>query len=133
MRPSLGLLALPLLLIAANRDPFWPIGWDPSQEVVEVEPTPSAPTPTPTPEVRELTDEELRQLAKEEAERIRSTLTRDATMIANGKVFAFIGGNWVSKGDNFEVEVMGRTYRLEILSLSAEDIQLEAHRMDEAP
>ena len=77
---------------------------------------------------RELTDEELRELARKESERIRQTLNRKATMIAGDKIYAYVQNKWVTTGDVITVQVLGNSYRLEILNLTTDNIELEAHR-----
>ena len=78
---------------------------------------------------RELTDEELRELARKESERIRQTLNRKATMIAGDKIYAYVQNKWVTTGDVITVQVLGNSYRLEILNLTTDNIELEAHRV----
>jgi len=111
-----------------GRDPFWPIGYTPESS----RPAPQVETETedaePAPVVRELTDEELRELARTEADRIRQTLRHQATMTTGNRIFALLEGKWVTVGDTLDVEVHGNTYRLEILQLTADNIELEAHR-----
>ncbi|MDF3130427.1 hypothetical protein P0Y35_14565 [Kiritimatiellaeota bacterium B1221] len=108
-----------------GRDPFWPIGYEPGAES-EVE---AEPTATPAPKQgKELSAEELRQLALAEAEKIRQSLVRKGTMIARGKVYGYVQDKWVTAGDTIPVEVEGRSYLLEIKSLTSDNIELEPHR-----
>lgn len=123
---GLGGLAVICNAQVNSRDPFWPIGYNGPDKPVEIRPT---PTPTPPPITRELTDEELRELARQEAEKIRQSLVRKGTMKTGNKIYAYVQTKWVSKGDNFFVEVLGRKYRLEIIQLTEDNIQLEPHRV----
>jgi hypothetical protein len=105
------------------RDPFWPLGYYGKA-------APPGATPQPTPILtRVLTDEELRALALEEAERIRKSLERGGTMKAGGRIFAYIQKQWVTIGDSFQVEVHGNKYRLEISELTEDNIGLTPHRI----
>lgn len=111
-----------------KRDPFWPIGYDPAKAAVRAaSTTPESEAPEIKPEAPILTDEELRKLAQDEAERIRQSLRHQATMTAGNRIFAYIQNKWVTAGDTLTVEVRGNTYRLEILHLTSDNIQLEAH------
>ncbi|MCC5850747.1 MAG: hypothetical protein JJU29_21880 [Verrucomicrobia bacterium] len=112
-----------------RRDPFWPIGYVPKSDhepvqapVEEPEETLAAPA---------LTEEELRALARAEAERIRQTLERDRTATARmgTRIETLIHGRWVGVGDSFSVEVDGRQYRLLITKLTTDNIELEPHRV----
>ena len=124
--PIITLLIFSTLLSVRGRDPFWPIGYNGGGEVsAPMAPQETARQPTVT---RELTDEELRDLARKEAERIRQTLNRKATMIAGDKIYAYVQNKWVTTGDVLTVEVLGNSYRLEILNLTSDNIELEAHR-----
>lgn len=112
---------------APLRDPFWPIGYQPAGDPVpetpatEADPDPEAP--------RTLTDDELRALARDEAERIRESLVRRGTMTAGDRIYAHIQGRWVTVGDSFTVDVGGRQYRLLITRLTSNNIELEPHRV----
>ncbi|MGA0332662.1 MAG: hypothetical protein ACO3N7_00325 [Kiritimatiellia bacterium] len=118
-----GFSLLPLW--AQGRDPFWPIGYTGGvrETVPVVEPQVQAPKVG-----RELSDDELRELARKESERIRQSLERKGTMIAGNKIYAYVGEKWVTTGDMLSVQVEGNLYRLEILSLTSDNIELEAHR-----
>lgn len=116
-------LVFPGLLLAA-RDPFWPIGYQPGSEEAVAQPV----DPRPAPKGRVLTDEELRELARKEAERIRQSLVRKGTMIAGDNIYAYVQNQWLTVGDVLTVEVEGRNYRLEIKDLTTDNIELEAHR-----
>ncbi|WFB36917.1 hypothetical protein P3T73_03965 [Kiritimatiellota bacterium B12222] len=106
-----------------GRDPFWPIGYNGKTPEVVVE------EPVYVPEVvRELTDAELVELARKEAEKIREKLVRKGTMKANGKIYAYVQNKWYTIGDTIEVTALGNTYRLEIKTLTSDNIELEAHR-----
>lgn len=111
-----------------GRDPFWPIGYHEGEEAETVAPTPAQPVAPMPAETRELSEEELRELARMEAERIRQTLNRKATMIAGDKIYAYVQNKWVTTGDVITVQVRGNSYRLEILNLTSDNIELEAHR-----
>jgi hypothetical protein len=124
-RLTLFLLLITALSAFSERDPFWPIGYTPASS----RPEPDEETPDPdAPETRELTDEELRRLAEQEAEKIKEILDRKATAVFGGKVHALINGNWVSQGDSLTVEVLGNSYRLQIITLTTENIELQPHR-----
>jgi hypothetical protein len=116
-----------VLLSAYGRDPFWPIGYQGGGEVAVVQ-TAVKPAQRTAEPSRELTDEELRELARKESERIRQTLNRKATMIAGDKIYAYVQNKWVTTGDVITVQVLGNSYRLEILNLTTDNIELEAHR-----
>lgn len=122
-----GISAGPAL---ARRDPFWPIGYRPAEAREPSRPAaePEAPPP-PAEEARSLTDAELGQLVREEAERIRRT----ATMQTGNQIYAYVQNKWVTVGDSFTVEVLGKKYRLKILGLTEENIELEPHRIGEQP
>ncbi|MDA3873329.1 MAG: hypothetical protein PF795_05155, partial [Kiritimatiellae bacterium] len=113
-----------------ERDPFWPIGYDPAKAAIreKSETEKSAPKEA-EPEAPTLSDEQLRQLARDESERIRQDLKRKGTMIAGDRIFAYLQDKWVAIGDTLTVEVEGNTYRLEILHLTSDNIELEAHPM----
>ena len=110
---------------AESRDPFWPIGYTrdsaPRIENPGEEAAPAQPT-------RVLTDEELRKLAEQEANKIKEILDRKATAVFGGRVHALVNGRWVTRGDSLTVETLGNTYRLEILTLTTDNIELEPHR-----
>jgi len=109
---------------ARERDPFWPIGYT----GVKAPAVPSAvPESTPEP-ARELTDEELRRLAEQEAAKIKEILDRKATAVFGGRVHALVNGRWVTQGDALTVQTLGNTYRLKILKLTTDNIELEPHR-----
>ncbi len=63
------------------RDPFWPIDYDTAKAATRDSQSPSESTePAPVvskPEAPPLTENELRQLALDESERIRQTLRRE--------------------------------------------------------
>jgi len=125
MRFLIGFCLFITSIAVAERDPFWPIGYKPAQDkpekVVEKEAEkPKAP--------RELTDEELRLLAEQEAQKIKEILDRDGTAVFGGKVHALINGNWVSKGDTLTIEALGNTYRLQIITLTTNNIDLKPQR-----
>lgn len=133
MRTSRLLLALcPLLLpLQAGepeiRDPFWPIGFSPrAAEPPSNAPQAAAPE---APAVPVLTDEELRQLALEEARNIQASLETQGIAVMGGRVYGFIQGRWVTAGDSFTTTVLGREYRLLITRLTATEIELEPFRI----
>jgi len=134
MKPYLLFLTVLCLLSvfqdALARDPFWPIGYYGGiQDVEEVEVEQVVqPVEKPEKKGRELTDEQLRELARRESERIRQTLVRKGTMIAGNKIYAYVQNKWLTVGDVLTVEVEGNSYRLEILNLTSDNIELEAHR-----
>jgi hypothetical protein len=128
---------------AQIRDPFWPIGKNPTQ-----------PTPAPTPEFdptdpeaedsasepRELDDEELRERTQVLADQISKSFTRRATMVTNGKIYAHVGKKnivsknpWVTEGDHFIIELLGNRYRMEVVKLTRNHIELEPHRVTSSP
>lgn len=118
-----GCSLLPLWV--QGRDPFWPIGYTGGVQ----ETAPVAEPLVQAPKVgRELSEDELRELARKESERIRQSLERRGTMIAGNKIYAYVGEKWVTTGDMISVEVEGNLYRLEILNLTSDNIELEAHR-----
>lgn len=117
-----------LFCVLEARDPFWPIdytGNTPAPKAPEVE---AAPTPEPS---RELTDQELRRLAEQEASKIKEILDRKATAVFAGRVHALVNGKWVTAGDSLIVEALGNTYRLQIITLTTDNIELEPHRSAE--
>jgi hypothetical protein len=86
------------------------------------------------PEVRkapQLSDDQLRELARKESERIRQTLDRKGTAIMGNRIYAYVQGKWVTEGETIDVEVTGNTYRLKITKLTSDNIELEAHRAAE--
>lgn len=114
--------------IPSKRDPFWPIGYDPAKAAVrDIPEVTSSDVKEVKPEAPPLTEDELRQLALDESERIRQTLRRQATMTAGDRIFAYVQNKWVAAGDTLTVEVDGNTYRLEIITLTSDNIELEAH------
>jgi hypothetical protein len=114
--------------IARGRDPFWPIGYDGKKEPVKEAAVETRKVEPEAPRERVLSDDELRELARKESERIRQTLDRKGTMIAGGRIYAYVQEKWVTTGDVITVEVLGNSYRLEILNLTTDNIELEAHR-----
>jgi len=128
MRMLLGGMAVLLgLSLFSEPDPFWPIGY-------------RIPSPTPTPEPgvtkaqetepkRMLTDAELRALAQAEAEKIKEILDRDGTAVFGGRVHALVNNNWVSVGDTITVQSQGETFRLKIISLTTDNIDLKPERI----
>lgn len=124
MKPSFCFLLILMLLPVSGRDPFWPIGYNGTAENV-----PSVEPVTPVqPVKRELTDDELRELARKESERIRRSLNSKGIMIAGDKIYAYLQDKWLTVGDVLTVAVEGNTYRLEIKNLTSDNIELEAHR-----
>ena len=138
---ALALAACGFLCVsrAQIRDPFWPIGENPT-----------VPTPTPVPDIdpsdaepqpaepRELTDEELREQARQLSQRISDTFTRSkkAVMVANGNIYAHVGKKhlvssnpWVTQGDEFVIELQGIRYRMKVVTLTRNHIELEPHRV----
>ena len=111
--------------VVAARDPFWPIGYTPTSSA-PVQAT--VPDPQPDRTSRELTDEELADLARQETMKIKEILDRKATAVFGGKVHALVNGDWVSVGDSITVKTLGNTYRLKILTLTVDNIELEPHR-----
>jgi len=127
-RPPLILAFLPILTVFSDRDPFWPIGYSPEGLAPPPQEKPEA-AETPQPQAaRQLTDEELNKLAEQEAAKIKEILDRKATAVFGGKVHALVNGEWVSVGDSITVKVLGNSYRLEILKLTPNNIELEPHR-----
>lgn len=122
-----GLSFLLTVSLFSEVDPFWPIGY---------KDTPSEPTPTPTaleepqpqPEPT-LTDADLRALALKEAEKIKEILDRDGTAVFGGRVHALVNNNWVSVGDTITVQSQGETFRLKIISLTTDNIDLKPERI----
>ncbi len=111
---------------AELRDPFWPLGFQPSAE--ETPGIPQNQTPAHAP-VRVLSQAEVEKLAREEAERIRNTLERRGTMEIAGNIYAYVQERWVTIGDTITVAVDGQEYRLLITRLTRNDIDLEPHRI----
>jgi hypothetical protein len=111
--------------VVTARDPFWPLDYNASPSRPEVQEEPEDPN---TPPPRELTDAELRALARQEAEKIKESLDRKATAVFGGKVHALVNGNWVSQGDSLTVRALGNTYRLQIMTLTPDNIELQPHR-----
>jgi hypothetical protein len=104
------------LTVLAERDPFWPIDYVPSDG-----------TPTPVPEAPDapppgLSPEELR--AQKERE-IKEALNRKATVIKDGKVFALVNGKLVSQGDTLPVRSNKQTFLLRVKVLTEDNIVLE--------
>ena len=123
-------LAFPHALPAEDtvpRDPFWPIGFTPGQNTPPEADTPEAPPPEPVAVV--LSDEELRELAREEARNIQASLETQGIAVMGGRVYGFIEGRWVTVGDSFTKNVLGREYRLLITRLTATEIELEPFRI----
>jgi len=128
MKPFIIFILIPLVLQVSSlwaRDPFWPIGYQSgggltAQQVEKIDQEPN--------QTRQLSDEELRELARKEAERIRQTLDRKGTAIMGDRIYAHVQGKWVTQGETIDVEVMGNTYRLKITKLTSDNIELEAHR-----
>ncbi|GEM_PF-1003375 len=139
----LPVTVLSLALVFAERDPFWPIGFDPDDLKPTPTPTEAPQGPRPTPEVvRQLTDEELEALALEEARRISESFRRRATMQTGGKIFAHVEGEnitvlgnnpWLAEGDYFFIELHGKRYRMDVVRLTKTRIQLEPHRVSSQP
>jgi hypothetical protein len=125
MKTPLFILFIGVSMVVSARDPFWPIGYTGVQKTEPPEEIPKTPAPEP---IRVLTDEELNRLAVEQEAKIKESLDRKATMVSNGKVHAFVNGSWVSVGDSLTIRVLGNTYRLEILTLTTDNIKLEPHR-----
>jgi len=133
MKPILfGSLCLALCAsIQAARDPFWPIEYEPGQAV---KPEDKTQDPPENPQTRALTDEEMRQLAREEQERIRNVIQSQGHMVAGDRIYVYLQNEWLTTGDSFIVEVRGKRYRLEITSLTKDNtITLKTHRATESP
>ena len=120
---------LPLLLLTLQarepllRDPFWPIGFTPGQsDSPETAPATQAEPVT-------LTDEQLRELAREEARNIQASLENQGIASMGGRIYGYIQGRWVTVGDSFTLQVLGREYRLLITRLTATEIELEPFRI----
>jgi hypothetical protein len=114
------------------RDPFWPIGYTPGAPSL----APTNPTTPVEQATAALTPKQLQELAEKEAQEIRQTLKkqgRQGTAFFNNRFSAYYQGRWVSVGDSITVDVNGTKYRLEILQLTHDNIELEAHRMAESP
>jgi len=131
----LSTYGLTLPLQAQFRDPFWPIGENPT-------PQQATPDPKEEPEEpeenapRELTDEELREQARQLAEEISQSFTRKATMVTNNRIYAHVGTEnivsknpWVTQGDHFVVEILGNRYRMKVVKLTRNQIELEPYRV----
>jgi hypothetical protein len=122
-------------LRAEIRDPFWPIGENPI--VPEATPVPEeAPVEPEDDSDRELTDEELREQARQLAKQISESFTRRATMVTNGRIYAHVGTEdlvtknpWVTQGDHFVIEILGSRYRMEVVKLTRNHIELEPYRV----
>lgn len=128
MRSLLPLAALALALsLPAEppplRDPFWPLGFNPGHSASPGPPEAAEPAPVV------LSDEELRELAREEARNIQASLETQGIVSMRGRIYAFIQGRWVTVGDTFNTQVLGREYRLRITRLTATDIELEPFRI----
>jgi hypothetical protein len=118
-------ILLPAESTRVQRDPFWPIGYSPAEPAIRETPPPVEKVPEPATPT--LTDEALRQLALDEAERIRENLAKKGTMITGDRIYAYVNDKWVTIGDTLTVEVRGNSYQLEILNLTSNNIELEAH------
>lgn len=113
---------------AGVRDPFWPLGYVPGQNRAAA-PEAGKPAPEPEPEVVVLSDAELRELAREEARNIQASLQTQGIAVMGGRIYGYIQGRWVTEGDSFTVNVLGREYRLLITRLTADEIDLEPFRI----
>ncbi len=124
----LSLLSLfpALAEISAARDPFWPMGYTPGRNAGQTETAPQTPA---EPEPVVLSDEELRALAREEARNIQASLETQGIAVMGGRIYGYIQGRWVTAGDSFTVNVLGREYRLLITNLTATEIDLEPFRI----
>lgn len=109
------------------RDPFWPLGYTPGQDAPETA-APEVDQPA-APEPVVLSDEELRELAREEARNIQASLETQGIAVMGGRIYGYIQGRWVTVGDSFTITVMGREYRLLITRLTATEIELEPFRI----
>ncbi|MCC5844490.1 MAG: hypothetical protein JJU05_09585 [Verrucomicrobia bacterium] len=130
MRPLLCLAAFIFTLTAPAenqplRDPFWPIGFTPGHDTPAAGPEPVEPEAAPVV----LSDDELRELAREEARNIQASLETQGIAIMGGRIYGFIQGRWVTVGDSFTTQVLGREYRLLITRLTATEIELEPFRI----
>jgi hypothetical protein len=120
--------------LAAERDPFWPIDYQPRTNRPSPSPVLDATQkPTEIVRPRALTDEELRELERQESMRIQQTLKRQGTMISDKGILVNLEGRWVGIGDTLTLEVGGNSYRLEILKLTADNIELKARRITVEP
>lgn len=119
------------------RDPFWPIGENPSKpEATPVPPPPEVPEEEPEEAPRPLTDDELRREAQKLADEITKSFTRRATGYMNGRIVAYLQSEkivssspWVSKGDIFEIELRGQRYRMKVVTLTTNHIELAPQRL----
>jgi hypothetical protein len=125
-RKILFILCVTALSFAEElRDPFWPLGFTPGSTTQPDAPEQEAPPPEAIP----LTDEELRELAREEARNIQASLETQGIAVMGGRIYGFIQGRWVTVGDSFTTTVLGRDYRLLITRLTATEIELEPFRI----
>jgi len=106
-----------------ERDPFWPVNWTPSSR--------NAPKTEPN---RQLTDEELLELARNEQDRIKHMIEIKGTIQQGSKYFLYINDQFfVTEGDVLELAVGGTRYQLLIRSLTKDNIRLEPYRRNAAP
>ncbi len=131
--PLLFLCALGFSAARAERDPFWPIGYQPNGTVVARPSTGVSEAPLPQ---RVLTPEEMEKLAEQESLRIQQSLRQQggrAIVRFGNQVKALINGELVGVGDTLSVDVGGQHYRLRITRLTFDEIKLEPFRIAEEP
>lgn len=133
---TVGVVGMGVVTGQALRDPFWPIGEDPT--VVEVTPE---PTPEEEPEVEEepsgeLTDEELRREAQKLADEITESISSKGIGEINGEIVVYLTSDkivsrssWVSEGEHFLIELNGQRYQMDVVKLTRNHIELAPKRL----
>lgn len=105
---------------AAPRDPFWPVGWQPQEEVVEAE---------IEEEVEEVDDTgpiDFSGLTPEEQEVIRSTMSVGGILKQNDICIAIINNRVMRQGQTLTMEADNKHYEFLVKTLTPTRIILES-------
>ncbi len=108
-----SLLTSSLAEAGTSRDPFWPVGYEPSR----------APAPSQEAAPQALLD--LSRLSPAEQAIIKSHLRVGGILEQGRDRVAIINSDVVREGEKINILVHGQTYRFQILSLEPQNIVLE--------
>ncbi len=106
---------------AAERDPFWPVGY---QKRTAIEPEPQISSHTPMPPERRA-GLQINNLSPEQQAALSRQMRVSGIMKARNGYTAYLNGRLVEPGDDITVDFDGQKLTLTVKSVGADSVQIE--------